>query len=212
MTSNILEKYNRQFEYAGLLMTVLIAFQFYRIWQNPIIGDTPKIITMGLLIIFEFIMMHSGLLMSGMPKKVSLYGLIPFYGLFALAFTAIAQDPVVLILYLTVVINRMRFAFSDVPKYLRQRTLFKAILTALAYFVLMFPFVFGAEHVPKWGMTKESLNEIGYPGDSAAAGLFLEMPHVVIAFGFTYYCLLALIETFSLRPRFGSPFIKYPEK
>ena len=209
---NILEKYNRQFEYAGLLMTVLIAFQFYRIWQNPVIGDTPKIITMGLLIIFEFFMMHSGVLMTALPKKVSLYGLIPFYSLFALAFTAIAQDPIVLIIYLMVVFNRMRFAFSDVPKVLKQQTLLKSILVALAYFVLIFPFLFRREHVPKWGMTKDTLKAIGYPGDSEAAGILFEMPHVAIAFGFTYYCLLAIIEAFSMRPRFGAPFIKHPKK
>ena len=209
---NIIEKYNRQFEYAGILMTVLIAFQFFRVWQNPIIGDAPKIITMGLLIIFEFIMMHSGLLMSGLPKKVSLYGLIPFYGLFALVFSAIAQDPLVLIIYLIVVFNRMRFAFSEVPKVLKQRSLLKSILVALAYIMLIFPFIFGAGHVPKWGMTLDTLEAIGYPGDSATAGLFLGMPHVVIAFGFTYYCFLAIIEAFSLRPRFGAPFIRYTEK
>lgn len=208
----IIDRYNRQFEYAGLLMTLLIAFQFYRLWHNPIIGDTPKIITMGILVIFEFIMIHSGVLMSTMPKKISLYGLLPFYGLFALAFTAAAQDPIVLVIYLLVVFNRMRFAFSDVPKVLKQQTILKSILAALAYFVLVFPFVFGREHVPKWGMTKDTLIEIGYPGESDAARLFHEMPHVVIAFGFTYYCLLAIIEALALNPRFGAPFIKHPQK
>ncbi len=208
----LIEKYNRQFEYAGIFMTVFIAFQFYRIWQNPMAGDTPKIISLGLLIIFEFIMVHSGLLMSGLPKKVSLLGLIPFYGLFALVFSVIAQDPFILILYLIVVFNRMRFAFSDVPKVLKQQTLLKSILTALAYFVLIFPFIFGAEHVPKGGMTEDTLDVIGYPGNSAAAQLLFGMPHVPIAFGFTYHCLLAIIEAFSLRPRFGAPFITYAKK
>lgn len=209
---NIIERYNRQFEYAGLLMTLIIAFQFYRLWHNPIIGDTPKIITMGILVIFEFIMIHSGVLMSTMPKKISLYGLLPFYGLFALAFSAAAQDPIVLLIYLLVVFNRMRFAFSDVPKVLKQQTILKSILAALAYFVLIFPFIFGSEHVPKWGMTMDTLQEIGYPGDSDAVRLFNEMPHVVIAFGFTYYCLLAIIEALALNPRFGAPFIKHPQK
>ena len=111
-----------------------------------------------------------------------------------------------------VVFNRMRFAFSDVPKVLKQQTLLKSILVALAYFVLIFPFLFRREHVPKWGMTKDTLKAIGYPGDSEAAGILFEMPHVAIAFGFTYYCLLAIIEAFSMRPRFGAPFIKHPKK
>lgn len=205
---NIIEKYNRQFEYAGILMTLLIAFQFYRIWQNPVLGDTPKIITMGILIIFESIMVHSGLLMSGLPKKVSLYGLIPFYGLFALVFSAAAQDPIILIIYLLVVFNRMRFAFSDVSKVLKRKNFRKSILVAFAYFGLLFFVVFGTEHIPTWGMTVNTLKEIGYPGDSQAAELLFDNPHVAIGFGFTYYCLLAIIEAVSLGPRFGAPFIK----
>ena len=206
---NIIEKYNRQFEYAGILMTLLIAFQFFRIWQNPMIGDTPKIITLGILIIFEFILVHSGLLMSGLPKKVSLYGLIPFYGLFALAFTAIAQDLIVLSMYLLVVFNRMRFAFSDVPKVLKKKIFVKSLLVAFAYFVLIFPFIFGAELVPRYGMTMDNLHAISYPGDSDAAQLLFGRPHVFIVFGFTYYCILAIIEACYLRPNFGSPLIKY---
>jgi hypothetical protein len=209
---NIIEKYNHQFKYAGMLMTILIAFQFYSIWRNPIMGDAPKISTMALLIAFEFIMVHSGVFMSVMPKKLSLYVLIPFYGLFALAFNAVAEDYTVLILYLLVVFNRMRFAFSDVPKILKQRAILQSVLAALAYFVLIFPFVFGSEYVPKWGMTTDAMQSIHYPRDSNAAGVLIEKPHVAIAFGFTYYCILAIIEAFSLRPKFGSPFINYPGK
>lgn len=208
---NILEKYNRQFEYAGLLMTLFIAFRFYRIWQNPVIGDAPEIITLGVLIIFEFIMVHSGMLMSGLPKKVSFYGLIPFYGLFALVFSFAAQDPIVLTVYLLVVINRMRFAFSNVPKIVKQQTLLRSILAGLAYFLPMLLFIFNANHVPKWGMTKDTLKALDFPGESNAAKFLFEMPHVFIAFGFTYYCLLSIIEAFALNPRFGVPFLKYPK-
>lgn len=212
MTQNIIEKYNRQFQYAGLLMTVLIAFQFYRIWQYPVLGDAPKISTMALLIAFEFIMVHSGVFMSVMPKKISLYVLIPFYGLFALAFNAVAEDHAVLIIYFLVVFNRMRFAFSDVPKVMKERAILQSVLAALAYFILIFPFIFGADYVPKWGMTDAAMEAINYPEDSNAAGTLVEMPHVAIAFGFTYYCILAVIEAFSLRPTFGAPFVNYNRK
>ena len=212
MTLNIIEKYNRQFQYAGLLMTVLIAFQFYQIWQNPVLGDAPKISTMALLMDFEFIMVHSGVLMSVMPKKISLYVLIPFYGLFALAFNAVAEDHTVLIIYFLIVFNRMRFAFSDVPKVMKERAILQSVLAALTYFFLIFPFIFGADYVPKWGMTEAAMETIRYPEDSNAAGTLVEMPHVAFAFGFTYYCILAIIEAFSLRPKFGTPFINYNRK
>jgi len=205
----ILEKYNPQFELAGLLMTLLIAFQFYTLWQNPVVGDAPKIISMCFLISFEAIMVHSAMLMSALPKKVSLYGLFPFYGLFVLAFIAVAQDPIILIIYLVTVFNRMRFAFSDVTKVLKHQAILRSILAGLSYFIPMLLFIFNSKYIPKWGMTIDSLKEIGYPGDSGSAGLLFETPHVVIAFGFSYYCLLAIIEAFSLHPRFGAPFINY---
>ncbi|GAB5473361.1 MAG: hypothetical protein Mars2KO_14600 [Maribacter sp.] len=208
MTQGIIEKYNRQFEYAGVLMTVLIAFQFYLIWRDPGLNDAPKIATMSLLMGFEFIMVHSGVFMSAMPKKISLFVLIPFYGLFALAFNLAAQDNLVLIIYLVVVFNRMRFAFANVPKEIKAQNILKSVLAALTYFVLIFPFAFGAEYVPEWGMTPEKMELIGYPGDTSASGLLIEMPHVAIAFGCAYYCILAIIEAVSLRPSFGRPFVK----
>jgi len=212
MAQNIIEKYNQQFQYAGLLMTVLIAYQFNSIWQNPLVGDAPKISTMATLMAFEFIMVHSGVFMSVMPRKISLYALIPFYGLFALAFNAAAEDHTVLLIYLMVVFNRMRFAFSDVPKVMKERAIFQSVLAAIVYFVLIFPFVFGSVHVPELGMTAATMEAINYPGDTNVSGVFAEMPHVAIAFGFTYYCILAIVEAFSLRPKFGAPFVNYKRK
>lgn len=208
MNRNIIEKYHRPFEFAGVLMTVLIAFQFYRVWRYPETGDGPKIATMTLLMAFEFIMVHSGVFMSVMPKKISLFILIPIYGIFAFAFNFAAQDNLILIVYLTVVFNRMRFAFADVAQEIKSRNILKSVLAALTYFFLIFPFVFGAEYIPEWGMTPEKMTRIAYPGETSTSGLFVEMPHVAIAFGCAYYCILAVIEALSLRPRFGAPLIK----
>ncbi|WP_209400920.1 hypothetical protein [Pseudozobellia sp. WGM2] len=205
----IIEKFNRQFEYAGLLITIIIAFQFYRLWQYPQIDDGSKIATMSLLMAFEFIMVHSGVFMAVMPKKISLYFLFPFYLLFALAFNFATEDNSILILYLVAIFNRMRFAFADVSKKIKEQNIFKSVLAALAYFVLIFPFAFGAEYVPVGGMQSEKMNAIGYPGDTGASGLFVEMPHVAISFGFAYHCILAIIEAFAMRANFGAPFIKH---
>jgi len=208
----IIEKYNRHFEYASILMNIFIAFQFYRIWLNPTIADADRINTMILLIVFEFIMVHSGVLMSITPKKISLFALVPFYGLFAWGFNFAAEDNMVVIIYLIVVFNRMRFAFSDVPSVIKQQTILKSILAALAYFILIFVFLFGAKYVPRWGMTSETMLGIGYYKNQNASGLIVEMPHIAMAFAFVYYCILAIIEAFALLPKFGTPFIKYVHK
>ena len=67
----IIERYDRQFEYAGVLMDVVIAYQFFSIWHHPTMDDLPQLGTLSLLMIFEFIMVHSGVFMAVMPKKIS---------------------------------------------------------------------------------------------------------------------------------------------
>jgi len=118
---NIIEKYDKPFEYAGIFMSLLIAYQFLMVWLSPDASDSSKISSMAGLMAFEFVMVHSGVFMAVMPKKISLFILIPFYGLFALAFTASIGNTDILIIYLIVVFNRMRFAFSDVSSHIKNR-------------------------------------------------------------------------------------------
>lgn len=199
MKLNILEKYNNQFEYAAILMNVFIAYQFFTLWTNPHLFGTERIFTLAILMAFEFIMVHSGVFMAVMPKKISLFILFPIYGLFALAFNAAINDHIILITYLLVIFNRMRFAFSDVSNSIRKQAIFKSVLAALTYFAFIFLFAIGADYVPELGLTKNALAQLNYPGDVTTSGLFVDMPQVAIGFGCTYYCVLAIIEAFSLR-------------
>lgn len=193
MRLNIIEKYNVPFEYVGAFMNLLLAYQFYMIWTSPAISDANKIADYAVLMGFEFVMVHSGVFMAVMPKKISLYVLLPVYGLFALAMNSFVSDNSVLIIYGIVVFNRMRFAFSDVSKKIQQKAIFNSVLAVLVYFVLVFVVAFNNEHIPLFGLTKEFLAEINYYENLKTGGLLLDEPQTAFSLGFLYYTILALL-------------------
>jgi len=193
MRSDIIEKYNVPFEYAGAFMNLILAYQFYKIWTSPAISDANKIADYAVLMGFEFIMVHSGVFMAVMPKKISLYVLLPVYGLFALAMNTFVSDNSVLIIYGIVVFNRMRFAFSDVSKKIQQKAIFNSVIAVLVYFVLVFVVAFNNEHIPLFGLTKEFLAEINYYENLKTGGLLLDEPQTAFSLGFLYYTILALM-------------------
>lgn len=208
----IIEKFDRQFEYASILMNVFIAFQFFLLWMHPQIIDVDKIATLSALMLFEFVMVHSGVFMAVMPKKTSLFFLIPFYGIFAWAFNQMVDDNLILIAYALVILNRMRFAFSDVTKEIRGRTILKSVLSALIYFLLLIPFVTAADYVPKLGLDDTFVEASGFGISNNTDGFFVEFPHAIMALGVVYYCSLAIMETQFLNRNFtGKHFAAFPK-
>lgn len=203
MKLGILEKYDKPFEYAGVVMHLVIAYQFYMLWVRPGISDVFKIADFATLMAFEFIMVHSGVFMAVMPKKVSLYVLIPVYSLFALAMNASVSDNSILIIYCLVVFNRMRFAFSDVSLAIRTRAILTSIFSVLIYFVLIFIVAFGKDFVPAFGLNTKFLNSINYFENLSSGGLFLEEPKTAIALGFLYYIILAFVEVLLVNKDFS---------
>ncbi|MBC6997438.1 MULTISPECIES: hypothetical protein [Bacteroidota] len=199
----IIEKYDRQFEYASILMNVVIAFQFFSLWYRPSFDDIGQLGTLTILMAFEFGMIHSGVFMAIMPKKISLFVLVPFYGTFAWGFNSYLEDNTILYIYMTVVFNRMRFAFSDVPLEMKARSIIKSVLAAVMYFFMLLFFVLGADIIPKLGLTAEFVNMSGYRESMNTSGAFIDLPHAVMAFGLTYYCGLALMEALLLKRTFA---------
>ena len=138
MSISIIEKYDRQFEYAGILMNVFIVYQLLQLWVFPQPTQAEKIYSMSSLMAFEFVLVHSGVFMALMPKKWSLIIFVPFYGLFAYAFNKSMPNNVILITYMFVVLNRMRFAFFNVDKKFKDRTILFSIIALIVYFILIF--------------------------------------------------------------------------
>lgn len=199
---NIIEKYDRPFEYAEILMNIFIAYQFYSLWSSPTNGDVGHIYSLVGLISFEVVMVQSGLLFTVLPKRISLFMLVPFYGLFVYFFNKILPNNSILITYSIFILNRIRFAFSDASIAIKKRSAFRSAIALSAYFVLIFAIAFNAEVIPELGLTEAYLNELGYVSMKKAGGLFFDFPHTALCMGFVYYCLLAILESILLNMKF----------
>ena len=203
---NIIEKYDRQFAYSGVIMNIALAFQAYMLWTNPSINDANKIYTIAILTAFEFFMIHSGAFMTAFSRKVSLYIFFPLYGLFALVINAMADGNAVLFLYLIVVFQRMRFAFSDVSKGLKNKAVAFSTYAVIIWLFAIGIIMFSKNNLPLNALTEDFLTLSGYR-DKHSIGAFTDDPHIAMAFGIIYYLLLALTE-FNLT----RAFIKHPER
>jgi len=202
MSNSIIEKYNKPFEYAGIVMYLLIAYQFLDLWLHPEQDDASRIYSMAILMGFEFVMVHSGVFMAVMPKKTSLLVLIPFYGLFAWGFTSFLGNFDIIHIYMIVVFNRMRFAFSDVSAEIKNKAIIMSIIAAIIYFILIFICVFANGVFGEQGLTEEFLKSTTYFDDLKTGGEFIERPHTALSFGVFYYCALALFSSLLLRKTF----------
>ena len=142
--------------------------------------------------------------MAVMPKKLSLFVFFPMYGLFALAFHHSVINTNILYIYLLTVLNRMRFAFSNVSPEVRALQMGKSALKAIFYFFLILAVCIGNAIIPPFGLTEEFLEKSRYFQTVKSSGLFIEKPYVPICMGFIYYSLPVLYFIYRLIKNFGA--------
>jgi len=181
-------------EWLNIVFYGLLVFEMLRLWFAPEPNDVGHILTLGMLMAFEFVLVHSGIFMALLPRRLSLILLVPVYSLFALVMNFAVPGNAILLLYLAVIFMRMRFAFSNPGEDEKIRAGIMAGLCAFLYFVLAFTFAFGANFIPEFGLTQEFLQTNGYFTQSDASGIFIDQPNVPMAMGIIYFTLLALLE------------------
>lgn len=180
--------------WVGILIYGALIYEMWRLWSAPNPDDIDRILTLAVMMGFEFIMVHSGVFMSVFPRKMSLFIFVPFYGLFALAFNTMTPGNEILFLYLGVVFIRMRFAFSNPIEQEKGANMGMSLIAVLLYFFLIMGFAIGSDHIPELGLTPEFLKATGYLNEDTIGGIFTEMPQVPMAMGIVYFALLALAE------------------
>ena len=189
----ILEKMEPSFEFADVIMMGFMSYQYLKLWINPQIGDAHQIFQYAGLMGFEFIMVHSGVFMAVMPRKISLLVFVPLYGLFAWAFNEIiGEGNIVAYVYLIAVFNRMRFAFFNTSEELKNKQIGRSVFAVMTYFFLLLIVGFGNQLVPKFGLNETNLIRIGYDEVKTHGGLLLDEPQIALCLGTIYYFLLAL--------------------
>ncbi|MFH6956177.1 hypothetical protein ACHRV1_02140 [Flavobacterium aquidurense] len=187
MFANLNFSRNSPFSFVEYGFQAYYATVFLMVWMHPEQHPVSLINDLAVLMAFEFIMVHSGVFMAVMPKKLSLFVFFPMYGLFAYGFNHSVVNTNILYIYLLTVLNRMRFAFSDVSPEIRALQMGKSALKAMFYFFLIFAVSFGNSIIPKFGLTDDFLEKSHYFDTVKSSGLFIEKPYVPICMGFIYY-------------------------
>lgn len=181
---NIIERIDRPCEYVEVAQTALIACQYLYLWLFAGPDDAYKVYSLAILMAFEFVMVHSGLFMAAMPLKASIRLFIPLYGLFAFGHSMREGDYTIVILYLATVLNRMRFAFFNVSKSVKQRVVKQSMIALAVYFVLTVSVVCAESVIPSFSLGAAFSESASYTREVRAGGLFVEKPYVPICLGF----------------------------
>lgn len=198
--------------WVGIALYLLFAWQIASVLTSPEPEDGPIILNFVTLIEFEFILVHSGIFMALLPRRLSLIIFVPFTGVFALVMNSSIPGNAILWLYLAVIFNRMRFAFSNPTPEAKGLNFAFSIIAAATYFLLVFIFSSGAGLVPRFGLTVSYLQSIGYEGNlylDDSGPIFGGLAHPALAMGVIYFSLIAIYDL--IIPRWADGML-IPEK
>ncbi len=189
--------------WVGVLLYVILVVRMAFLLFAPGPEDGEIILTFGAMMAFEFILVHSGVTMALSPRNISLFILFPMYGIFALGLNAAIPGNAILFLYFSVVLTRMRFAFSEPNRDATIANIGFSIAAIITYFLLVIIFAVSSENLPHFGITEAYLDSVNYSEIHDSGGVFIDMPHVPIAMGIVYFTLLSFYETFiqTLKPK-----------
>ena len=197
---NPIQKYDNQISWFTAISYFSIAIKHIWLWVSPIPSDMSIIVSLSMLVAFEFIMLHSGLFMLAFSefKKMVLFFIL-IYGLFAFGFNYFMPNNEIIYLYMFVILSRMRIIFIEKNENLTIELFKYSGLRMALYFVLIIPTVLSAKYIPALGLTKQFLSENKYDDFTInMSGTFIKFPQVALFFGFTYFTLLGIFDCWKL--------------
>lgn len=192
MFANISLHRNSPFSFVDYGFQAFYAYVFLMVWLQPEKNPISLINDLAVLMVFEFVMVHSGVFMAVLPKKVSLFVFFPLYGLFAFGFNEYVINTNILYIYLLTVLNRMGFAFSNVSLKEREIQMGKSGGKVIFYFFLLLAVTVANNIIPKFGLTDDFLKKSHYFDQIKSSDLFTDKPYVPMCMGFIYYSLPVL--------------------
>ena len=177
--SDFLNHHHEKFELFGLLLSIAMCLLCLALWICPTAFSADTIVSTRALLAFEFIVLHSATFMM-----LSKWVFVPMYFLFAYTFNMSSPDNAIMITYLVIVLNKMRYIFMKNGEELEGINVAKSIYQFfLNYFplILMFVLLGVIGFIPELGMSQAVLKnmEVKRVGDVAHP--------TMMAFGFFYY-------------------------
>jgi len=172
-----------------------MSYKFLSLWTCPQFGDIEIIVNLITLMIFEFVMIHSGLFISIVVKhswKDWLKGIL-IYGLFAVIYNRAVSNNFILIIYCSMVLNRTLLGILNREKTNVKIELNIATFNAMIYLGLIFVIALCSSFIPKFGLTNDFLKAENYIIVKPDFDLY-SMPHVAMCFGALYYLIFTFVE------------------
>lgn len=165
------------------------------VWFYPENYSAEIIFNLTVVLIFEFIMIHSGAFMSIFKNTLLLLAIALFYGFFVFLFNklTIGHAPIILYLYGTTVANRILFGVSSRSIQERQGNILTSIFMAINFMFCIFITLLCSFIIPYGGLTPEYLKSINYLDKITIGGGFPEQPHIAFAFGSLYFSMPIII-------------------
>lgn len=196
MQMHLPERFDKPISLFTVLTYFSLSLKHLWLWCWPDPNNMEALVTLGTLMAFEFIMLHSGLFMFALGSSQKLLiGLFVFYGLFAVVFNLNMPHNEVIYLYMFVVVSRARILFFEKREDLKQDLLIYSFIRTIIYFVLVIAITLLAEKIPTMGLTSEFLsgnNYRNYTGNTS--GVFVDFPQVPMCLGFIYFALLGFLD------------------
>ena len=178
------------------LPDLITSATFLCAWIAPGLIGYARVRDLMLLMLIEFIVMHSGAFtavvfgmqdVSRIKRALSLAGLTAFYLMFVLGFSLAFGSTWPIWAFLWLFVSRFLQLFTSRAQMeaKMQRMLGNWIVSGMAYLAGAFATVFLP--FPKFGITSQVIADMHLPG----SGLWVEKPWTVLAFGTFYFGVLA---------------------
>jgi len=190
----------RPVDLAAAAPDLALAALFLVAWVAPATFRTGTITYLMLLMLLEFIIVHSSAFMGKVMlgdlerarKALALVGIGGFYTLFVGGFALAFKTWWPLWSFWGLTVNRLLGVLvGQAPEGERRELLQKNwAVSALCYLGLCFVTVFLP--LPRLGITREVVSLESLPG----SGLWVDQPHRVVAFGFLYFAAVGISELF----------------
>src|SRR6476661_710044 len=152
---------SRIFQFSPIISYGLIASQYLRLWIKPGSTDNDRIADYSILILVEFIMMHSAVFMAAFSKSVVAWiALAVFYGLFILVFNRMLLHTSILWMYLFTLLVRLPVPIPYITTTSDWKIqLLESFGKAMLYILLLMLCFLGEKWIPKLGINKSFLSQ-----------------------------------------------------
>ncbi len=178
------------------LSDILIAVLFLVTWISPRLFSDTMVKSLMLVMVMEFIVIHSGAFLGGVvlspiprgKKTMTLLGLGLFYSIFAGAFSLAFGAVWPLAVFWVLLINRiLHVLFGRGPDAMEKKIMMQGWAAGIAaYLLAVFATIFIP--IPRLGITPEVVSMQDIPG----SGHWVSQPWTVIVSGILYFTLTGL--------------------